>query len=390
MIKQFQLKPLPHIIFGSGEITKLRQIIKIKEARPLFILSPTFAKSTLWQNLLSGIHQDLTESPPQASFSGEPSPQIIDEIVTLHKNKSIDLVIAIGGGSILDAGKAISAMLCEQEGVATYLEGVGTVQPSGKKVPFIAIPTTSGTGSEATSNGVISQIDRQNGFKKSLRHDNYIPDIALIDPELTLSCPVQLTVNCGMDAFSQLVEGFLSTNASPMTDTFAISGIKAIARSLETIYHEPENLEARTDLAYASFHSGIVLANAGLGTVHGFASTIGAISNIPHGVVCGTLMAHANRLTLKRLRRTGENPQALEKYSLLGSIFGAEDKSSAEQQDFFIDELIRLSSLFQIAPLSDFGIGTADIGFLIENSGNKNNPAQLDSTELQEMLECRI
>ncbi len=390
MIKQFQLKPLPHIIFGCGEITKLRQIIKIKEAHPLFILSPTLSETTLWQTLFEDINKELKVKPQLETFSGEPSPQIVDEIVENHKGKNIDLVIAIGGGSVLDAGKAVSAMLCEKDGVTTYLEGVGTKQPSGEKIPFIAIPTTSGTGSETTTNAVISQIDRNNGFKKSLRHDNYIPNVAIIDPDLTLSCPQQLTVNCGMDTFTQLVEGYLSTNSSAITDTFAINGIKAIARSLETLFHEPKNLEARTDLAYASFQSGIVLANAGLGTVHGFASTIGAISNIPHGVVCGTLMAHANRLTLQRLRRTGENPEALEKYSLLGRIFGAEDKKPFEQQDFFIDELIRLSSLFQIAPLSDFGIGTTDIDSLITTSDNKYNPAQLDETELKEMLECRI
>lgn len=389
MIKQFQTKPLPLIIFGVDEISRLPEIIKEKGKNPLFILSPTFAQSTDWHALHANISTSMTQPLYIEEISGEPSPNIIDSITNRWQKESIDIVIAIGGGSVLDAGKAISAMLCEKDGVENYLEGVGSQIPSGSKIFFIAIPTTSGTGSEATSNAVLAKRG-ENGFKKSLRHDNYIPNIALVDPALTLSCPVELTTACGMDTFSQLVEGYLSIKGSAVSDSIAIEGIRAISRSLEKVYTDGTDIEARTDIAYASLCSGIVLANAGLGTVHGFASTIGGLFPVPHGVVCGTLMAHANRLTLIRLRKTGENPEALEKYARLGRIFGCKEEKARAQQDHFIDELIRFSSLFEIPPLSDYGMNREDISKIINLSGNKYNPAQLDREELTEMLESRI
>ena len=389
MIKQFQTKPVPRIIFGPGEIARLPEIIKEKGESPLFILSPTFAQSPDWHALQAKISLTITPPLHMEEISGEPSPEIIDDIVGRWKKINIDMVIAIGGGSVLDGGKAISAMLCEKDGVENYLEGVGSRTPTGNKIFFIAIPTTSGTGSEATSNAVLAKRG-ENGFKKSLRHDNYIPNIALVDPALTLSCPVGLTTACGMDTFSQLVEGYLSTNGSAVSDSIALEGIGAISRSLEKVYANGADLGARTDLAYASLCSGIVLTNAGLGTVHGFASTIGGLFPIPHGVVCGTLMAHANRLTLLRLRRTGENPKALDKYARLGLLFGCEEEKENKQQDAFIEELIRLSSLFEIPPLSDYTITREDIPHIINLSGNKYNPAQLDHEELTEMLESRI
>jgi alcohol dehydrogenase class IV len=320
----------------------------------------------------------------------EPSPEMIDTIVTDLAGEDIDLVIALGGGSVLDGGKAISVMLREKGTVTRFLEGVGSTTPSGRKLPFIAIPTTSGTGSEVTSNAVISSIGSQ-GFKSSLRHDNFIPDLALVDPILTLSCPEKLTIACGMDCFSQLVEGYLSTNGSSLTDALAVEGLKAIYRSLRLVCTDGSNLPARTDLAYAALLSGIVLSNSGLGTVHGFASALGGLFAIPHGLVCGTLMAPVNALTLKNLRTKGNNPTALTKYAQLGGLLSdQQNKTDVWYQDYFIEELARLTDDLDIAPLSAFGVSSADIENIVAKTGNKYNPTPLSREDLAIILRSRI
>ena len=326
-------------------------------------------------------------------IGSEPSPEMIDTVVADPALGEIDLVIAIGGGSTLDGGKAISTMLAEGGKVSRFLEGVGTETPSGRKLPFIAIPTTSGTGSEATSNAVISSVGKH-GFKSSLRHDNYIPNLALVDPTLTLSCPQKVTVACSLDCFSQLVEGYLSTNSSSLTDALALDGIRAIHRSLRTVCADGSNLSARTDLSYSALLSGIVLANSGLGTVHGFASAIGSLFAIPHGVACGTLMAPANTLTLKSLRTSASIASvqsALIKYTKLGKIFSDQKhKADAWYQDYFIEELERLATELDVPKLNEYGVKSTDIKDIVAQTGNKYNPAQLTEEELVNILRCRI
>ena len=180
----------------------------------------------------------------------------------------------------MDAGKAISAMLTQEGSVKDYLEGVGHKHPSGNKVPFFAVPTTSGTGSEATKNAVLSEIG-PNGYKKSLRHDHFVPDLAIVDPDLTLSCPPGLTAYSGMDAFTQLLEAYVSTKAHPFTDALCEKALELLSGSLLQAYQDGENIEAREAMSYAAWTSGIVLAQVGLGVVHGFASAVGGMFDNP-------------------------------------------------------------------------------------------------------------
>lgn len=390
MFSSFTLKLPRQIIFGPGKLTELEHILGQFGARPLLVLGGRSFATSEHAAVLGKIFAKLGMQVPIVHIASEPSPEMINTIVADLAGAEIDLVIALGGGSVLDGGKAISVMLKEKGAVTRFLEGVGSTTPSGRKLPFIAIPTTSGTGSEATSNAVISSVGSQ-GFKSSLRHDNFIPDLALVDPALTLSCPEKLTVACGMDCFSQLVEGYLSTNSSSLTDALALDGLKAIHRSLRLVCADGTNLPARCDLAYAALLSGIVLCNSGLGTVHGFASALGGLFHIPHGLVCGTLMAPVNAMTLRNLRQKGDNLPALTKYAQLGSLFSEQqNKTDAWYQDYFIEELARLSDDLGIAPLSACGVSSADINNIVGKTGNKYNPTPLTEADLAAILRNRI
>lgn len=389
MAPDFNFKPTPQLIFGAGRHKQLPSLLKQFGPRLLIVVGgKSFTSSKHWQLL----DQSLSEAGHTYNLirvTGEPSPADIDTVTAQYSAATVDAVIGIGGGSVLDAGKAISAMLVEQEPVRNFLEGIGTRQPSGKKLPFIAVPTTSGTGSEATSNAVISSVG-ENGFKKSLRHDNYIPDIALVDPELTLHCPRNLTVACGMDTFTQLVEAYLSTNGSPLTDALAMEGILCIIRSLTRACDNGNDIEARSDLAYGSYLSGIVLANAGLGLIHGFASAIGGLNTIPHGVVCGTLMAEANRLTLKHLRENDGDATSLAKYAELGRLTTEENLSDIEAQDRFIAYLTNLCDTLGIPKLGACGITERSFDAILRQTGNKYNPAPLTHKDHRQILQSRL
>lgn len=390
LIAPFSFKPVPHIIFGPGKLALLEKHIGRFGCRPLLVVGGhSFCNSNHYTTVQT-IFSRLGLKVPTVHIEGEPSPEAIDGIVADPAYADVDLIIAVGGGAVLDAGKALSAMLVENGTICRFLEGVGNATPSGRKLPFIAMPTTSGTGSEATSNAVLSSVGAK-GYKRSLRHDAYIPDLALVDPTLTLSCPPDLTAACGMDCFTQLVEAYLSTNGSPMTDALALDGIDAVNRSLRNCYTDGSDLQSRCDLSYAALLSGIVLANAGLGTVHGFASTVGGLFPIPHGVVCGTLMAPANRVSLNHLTRNTPCHRALGKYAVLGRLCSDQvDRTDDWYRKHFIDELERLADDLNIPPLGNYTISVGDIDRIVEMTGNKYNPAQLSREELTEILHVRI
>jgi alcohol dehydrogenase class IV len=277
-------------------------------------------------------------------------------------------------------------MMYKQESVEEFLEGVGNIEHPGTKLPFFAVPTTSGTGSEATRNAVISKTGL-NGFKKSLRHDNLVPDVALVDPELTLSCPSEITAACGMDCFTQLTEAYLSDKSGPMTDALAFEGLKAIGNSLKNSYLNGDNLEARSGMSFAALASGICLANAGLGTVHGFASSIGGMFDIPHGVVCARLMAKVNELNVRELRKNHLNQPALNKYALMGKLFLDEEGRTNEYYiDGFINYLFELTGFLQLPGLKTFGLDENDIELICSKTENKNNPVILSNEHFSEIL----
>jgi alcohol dehydrogenase class IV len=386
MVNPFQFSRLPDIYFKSGIITKLPFFVHRYGNRIVLVTGKSsFLGSTQSLELFKALK---TEGIVYfvLPVTGEPSPEIIDSATSAFRTEKIDLVAGIGGGSVIDAGKAISAMMDRSESVVEFLEGVGNKEHPGTKLPYIAIPTTSGTGSEATKNAVISRIGKS-GFKKSLRHDNFVPDIALVDPELTLLCPKDITASSGLDCFTQLTEAYLSDKSNDYTDALAIEGFKAIKTSLIRSYNNGEDIEARTGMSFAALTSGICLANAGLGVVHGFASSIGGMFDIPHGLICGTLMAKSNEINIRELRKNDKNHVALKKYAILGELFI--DKSGHSDNyytDGFVNYLDNLTHDLQLPGLRKSGLEEKNVGIICSITEIKNNPVKLAVENLAEIL----
>lgn len=389
MTRPFLFARTPSIIFGPGKISLLPGLIR-KFGNNAALL--TGKNSFFSSEKSSGLPDDLRSagiSIHMFSIPGEPSPDMIDGIAGGLRDKGIEVVAAVGGGSVLDAGKAVSAMITVARPVMDFLENVGTMEHPGSKVPFIAVPTTSGTGSEATKNAVISKTGK-NGFKNSLRHDNFVPDIALVDPGLTSSCPPDITAASGLDCYTQLTEAFLSTKSTVYTDAIAIEGIRAVIRSLEKAWSEGSDTGARSDMSFAALTSGICLANAGLGVVHGFASSIGGMYDIPHGLICGTLMGVSNEITLRKLRN-GEPSEALKKYTVLGQlVVEKEGMNDSYYADAFVNYLHELTAKLGLKGLKTAGVRREDFNDICSLTGNKNNPAVLGKDEMIEILERRF
>lgn len=386
MVRSFQFARLPAILFGCGKISELPGIVKKTGNRIILVTGwQSFLPSPAGENIL----EQFTRSGivyRHVSVPGEPSPLLIDQVVESFRDEKTELVVAIGGGSVLDAGKAISAMLHRRESVTDFLEGTGTKEHPGTKIPFIAVPTTSGTGSEATKNAVLSNTG-DNGFKRSLRHDNFVPDIAIVDPELTLNCQPNITSASGMDCFTQLTEAYLSTKANPYTDALALEGLKAIKSSLERSYIHGEDLEARTGMSFAALTSGICLANAGLGVVHGFASSLGGMYQIPHGVICSSLMAKSNEINVRELRKKSGRSEALVKYAVLGNLFL---ETPQKPEDYLIDGFIEylnvLAVTLKVPGLHQYGLKENDFERICLTTDQKNNPVKLTKEALWEIL----
>jgi alcohol dehydrogenase class IV len=388
MTESFSLAVTPQLYFGQGKITLLPSLVKGFGRNVLLVTGARSFDDTFGVQVLDAFDAHNL-SVGRVIIDREPEPAMIDDAVVQYQGGPPDVVIAVGGGSVLDAGKAVSAMLRMSGSVRDYLEGVGTRSPGGAKIPFIAVPTTAGTGSEATKNAVLSEVGHH-GFKKSLRHDKYVPDVAVVDPELTVHCPPTVTASGGMDAFTQLLESYLSTAANPVTDALAMEGLLRVSRSLLKAYHHGDDVDARADMALAAFLSGITLANAGLGVVHGFASSVGGYYPVPHGVICSRMMFPSNMVTVRRLRKEGTR-DALTKYASAGRMFCEKrDMSDDYYIDAFLGLIQRWTTEMKIPTLSQAGVEKHAVGRIVSITDSKFNPAKLGNEELTEILEMAL
>lgn len=386
MMTDFTFAATPLLYAGAGKRAQLPALIRSFGVHVLLVMGGgSFKRSQFYTECVDSL-QSHGFMLNEVAIGHEPSPTDIDAVVQQYAGTNINCVVAIGGGSVLDAGKAISAMLPLNEPVTHYLEGVGNKTHTGVKIPFVAIPTTAGTGSEATKNAVLSQIG-VNGFKKSLRHNNFVPNISIVDPQLTVGCPKEITAASGMDAFTQLLESYLSPVANSLTDAWAYGGLIKISQGLLRAYHTGNDLEARADLAVAAYLSGVTLANAGLGVVHGFASAVGGYYPIAHGVICSALMPAANAVTVRKLRATKQNPQALQKYATVGKLFALNEKNSDDYYvDLVLDTISRYRDEMRIPTLKQNGVLPSDYDKILSGTDCKNNPIKLGTEELEEIL----
>jgi alcohol dehydrogenase len=394
--KAFSVARLPAIEFGSGALDRLPDILE-RYGRSVLLVTGTASlqHSPRWPRLLQELERRELRWQ-QVIVGGEPSPELVDDAVARFAADDIDVVAGIGGGSALDAAKAIAGLLRSGTRVLDHLEGVGRGLPyEGPATPFIAVPTTAGTGSEATKNAVLSHQGPQ-GYKKSFRHPDLVARVAVVDPSLLESCPKPLIAANGMDAFTQLLESYVSLRASPFTDALASSGMQAFRDGFWSAWTEADPLaqQGYQKIAYASLCSGITLAQCGLGSVHGLASPLGAFFPIPHGVVCGTLVAEATRINIQALRQRQPDSPALRKYAEAAILLsGRMYASESEAQDALVELLQQWTERLQLPRLRAFDVSLDDVPRVVANcrgGSMQTNPIVLDDEELAELLAARI
>lgn len=405
-LAHFTITRLPRILFGSGRISELPALIAAYGQHTLIVTGErSFRATAQWPALTRALAEHKIHYD-ELRVSGEPSPQFVDDAVAHFHTHNIKSVIGIGGGSVLDAAKAIAGLLPYGNSVLDHLENVGRNIPyHGPALPFIAVPTTAGTGSEATKNAVLS-VSGEHGYKKSFRHETLVPEYALIDPDLLATCPSVLIAADGMDAFTQLLESFVSIKANYFTDALAWSGMEAVhqgffAALADTMTDNGADKGKGADaaigrawMAYASLLSGITLAQVGLGSVHGLASPLGAFFPIPHGVVCGTLVAAATQINITALRARAPHHAALAKYARVGRLLDNNpEMSDAQAQDYLVSRLSHWTEQLALPRLSYFGVRDSDIPRIVANSRGSSmttNPLVLHDTEIAAIVQARL
>jgi len=390
----FAVGRLPRIEFGRGSLDRLPALAGGFGKRLLIITGArSFLQSPAAERLFAGLRAEGC-SWELLSVVQEPSPELIDDTVARLRHTAPDVVVGIGGGSVLDAAKAIAGLLRPGNSVMDHLEGVGPERPyRGPATSFLAVPTTAGTGSEATRNAVLSRLGAD-GFKKSFRADALMAEYAVIDPDLLAGCPPALIAANGMDALTQLLEAYVSARANPVSDALALAGLEAARDGLPAWYHGSDPAQGSERMALAALLSGISLAQAGLGSVHGLAQPLGSLFPIPHGVVCGTLVAAATAVNIEVMEcRDRENP-ALARYARAGRLFGAAPGcDDAAARRFLVGLLADWTADLQLPRLSALGVGAGDYPRIIAHcrgSSMKTNPVALTDTEVARILEARL
>jgi alcohol dehydrogenase class IV len=372
----FEFATAARIVFGAGKARELPAQAAALGRRALLV---TGSRPGCGQTLVAGL-----EAIP-FPVASEPTIDLIRHGASYARAENCDLVIAVGGGSALDAGKALAAMLTNPGDPLDYLEVIGRGQPlAHTPAPFIAVPTTAGTGSEVTRNAVLGSPEHQ--VKASLRSASMLPRLALVDPELTLGLPRTVTASTGLDALTQVIEPYVSARANAMTDLFCVEGIRTIAAALPAAYQNGNDLAARTSMAWSALLGGLALANAGLGAVHGFAAPIGGMFPAPHGAICAAVLPHAMKVNVEALRSRAPGSRALERYEEVGRLLTGRPHATADDGVRWIAEICQE---LEIPPLGSYGVRREHISDLVAKAGQtssmKGNPIVLTAEELQQI-----
>jgi alcohol dehydrogenase class IV len=380
---QFEFATAQRIVFGPGRRSELPALVQGLGRRAALITGANAER-------VRPIFQTLKESgvdPAAFSIQNEPTTDRIAELAEQAREQGCDFVVAFGGGSVIDAGKAIAALLTNTRDLMDYLEVIGEGAPlTQEPAPCIAIPTTAGTGAEVTRNAVL--LSPEHKVKVSMRHPGMLPTVALVDPELTLTMSPEVTASTGLDAFIQLLEAFVSIKATPLTDGICREGLKRISGSLYRAYVNGSDLAARTDMAFGSLCGGLALANAGLGAVHGFAGPIGGMFNAPHGMVCASLLPAVCGTNFEALKQREPQNPALQRYDEAAKIMLQNDAATIEHA---IDRLTGLCMQMFVPGLEDFGVKETDFPTIVDKARNassmKGNPIVLTDAELATILD---
>jgi alcohol dehydrogenase class IV len=381
LMTRFEFATASRIIFGPGTLKEVPALATRVGGSPLVVTGKNTERAAPLLDLL----KTTGMQPLTFSVSDEPTIEMTLEGAQLARKKGCDVVMGMGGGSVIDAAKAIAALLTNTGDIMDYLEVIGQGQPlTQASAPCIAIPTTAGTGAEVTRNSVLAS--REHRVKVSLRSPTMLPDLAVIDPGLTYSMPPSLTASTGLDAFTQLLEPFVSVKSNPLTDALCREGLKRAARSLRRAFEKGSDRLAREDMAIASLFGGLALANAKLGAVHGFAGTMGAMFSIPHGVVCARLLPHVMEVNVKAIEQRGPL-EFLSRYDEVARLLTGNPDAGAPHG---IDWIHDLCNALDVTPLLEFGITKAHFPELIAGakraSSMKGNPVELNDEELMEIL----
>ncbi|HWQ52079.1 MAG TPA: iron-containing alcohol dehydrogenase [Bryobacteraceae bacterium] len=372
---RFDFATAGRILFGAGTVREVAPAARAMGSRILLVTGRSTDRVAA-----------LGLEAARFAVEGEPTVDLVRQGVRFAREAACDVVVAFGGGSAIDAGKAIAALLPNSGEPLDYLEVVGRGQPLGSpSAPFIAVPTTAGTGSEVTRNAVLASPEHR--VKASLRSASMLPSLAVIDPDLTLDLPPAVTAATGLDALTQVIEPYCSARANAMTDMFCLEGMRRAATALRRVYHDGRDRDARADMSMASLLGGLSLANAGLGAVHGFAAPVGGMFPAPHGAVCAALLPHVIEGNIRALRSRAPESEQLARYATVASILTGRPNARPEDATAWA---AALCEELHIPPLRSYGVSVSDVPGLVERaaqaSSMKGNPIALTADELTAIL----
>ncbi len=381
-MSKFEFATAGRIIFGAGALAGIGPLAQPFGTRALVVTGKDLGRA---EPLLAALRRHGVRAVT-STLTGEPEIETVERGAALARQEGCQCVIAMGGGSAIDAGKAVAAMLANDGELLDYLEVVGRGKALGRpSAPFIAIPTTAGTGSEVTRNAVLASPSHK--VKVSLRGLGMLPRIALVDPELTHTLPPAMTATTGLDALTQLIEPYVCSRANPMTDALCAEGLGRAATALRAAFEDGRNVAAREDMAVASLFGGLALANAGLGAVHGFAGPIGGLFPAPHGAVCAALLPSVIEANLRALRQRQPGSPSLRRYDHIARLLTRSGNANADQG---VEWLRRLVADLRIPSLAAYGVGPEHVPDLVDKAGKANsmkaNPIALTPEEMGSIL----